>query len=181
MEKSREKTSNRRESKISRGKNLIFRSIGALALVTGLAACTNPVQKADRTASATIRPCTSNIPPTPTESDGQVAKSPYRNLVNSVNSEARVVYDRVKANGGSITLDSYTGISAQISGKDLVLNVDDNNVTSRGYQVDIAFSGSDPKIGLGTAVCNDATGKVYETNFDLAVDYFYAHTINFPK
>lgn len=35
MEKSREKTSNRRESKISRGKNLIFRSIGALALVTG--------------------------------------------------------------------------------------------------------------------------------------------------
>jgi len=180
MEKSREITSNRRESKIRRTKNVILRFIGVAAVVTGLAACTN-VQKSDKTASATIRPCTANIPPTPTASDGQVITPPYNNLEKSVNSEAQVVFDRVEANGGSIILDRYTGTSAQISGKELVLNVDDNTATTQGYQVDIAFSGSDPRIGLGTAVCNDATGKVYETNFDQAVDYFYAHTTNFPN
>ena len=182
MEHSRKNPDNLTTKRIPR----LF-GVGALAISSMLlTACNNPfdknvpTQQTAETASRTIKPCPTDFPILSAESDGKAATQPYSQYVNSAIQESKAIYNRVKKNGGNITLNSRSDVSAIITGNELVLNVDTKSAISIGYEANISFAHSTPEIGIGSLVCNNILGNIFQTNFVQTLDYFNTHTAKFP-
>lgn len=155
--------------------------LGLAATSIFLTACSNPEQTASETSANHIKPCPTDSRVLPGASDGRPVTRPYSTLTRLIEKEAKIIYERVEANGGNITLNSNLGTEVSYRDHRLVMKADDAALYLPGYQVDIAVESSDPVIGLGALVCNTDRGGIVQTNFSGTVSYFYSHTSQFPS